>query len=90
MLAMSNTSDYRLDLTRRPRRLRQTAGVRALVGETEVQARQLIQPLFVIDGKGKAEPIKSMPSAVPVQISKRIFSISLPTTSTESSKTGER
>jgi len=58
---MLKAKDFRLNLTRRPRRLRQTAGIRALVRETDLQTSQLIQPLFVIDGKGAAEPIESMP-----------------------------
>jgi porphobilinogen synthase len=47
--------------TPRPRRLRKNAAVRALVRETSLQATDLIQPLFVIDGNGKPEPIPSMP-----------------------------
>ncbi|MGB1127517.1 MAG: porphobilinogen synthase [Opitutales bacterium] len=54
-------SDYKLDLTRRPRRLRRTPMLRALANETEVRPGHLIQPLFVVDGDGAAEPIQSMP-----------------------------
>ncbi|TVP75645.1 MAG: porphobilinogen synthase [Puniceicoccaceae bacterium] len=52
---------FRLDLTRRPRRMRRTASLRALSCETEVLAQHLIQPLFVIDGDGAPESIESMP-----------------------------
>ncbi|WP_438482667.1 porphobilinogen synthase [Oleiharenicola lentus] len=52
---------FKLDLSQRPRRLRRTAGRRALVAETVVRAQDLIAPLFVIDGKGAPEPISSMP-----------------------------
>jgi len=52
---------FRLDLPLRPRRLRRTAGRRALVEETSLRAADLIAPLFVVDGKGKPEPIPSMP-----------------------------
>ncbi len=45
----------------RPRRLRKNDSVRNLVRETGVQAADLIQPLFVIDGDGRPEPIGSMP-----------------------------
>lgn len=55
------TESTPLDLTRRPRRLRRTPALRALAGETELRAAHLIQPLFVIDGEGPAEPISSMP-----------------------------
>ncbi len=54
-------SDYKLELTRRPRRMRRTSALRALSTETEVHPHNLIQPVFVIDGDGAAEPIASMP-----------------------------
>ncbi len=49
-----------LDLVRRPRRNRQNAAIRALVREARVHADDLIQPLFVKDGAGVAEPITSL------------------------------
>jgi len=52
---------YRLDLTRRPRRMRRTGALRALTTETVLRPENLIQPLFVIGGGGAAEPIESMP-----------------------------
>ena len=55
------STPYRLDLLRRPRRLRRTAALRSLVCETTVRPDQLIQPLFLIDGEGKTEAIESMP-----------------------------
>jgi len=45
----------------RPRRLRRTAALRALVRETRLAPGQLIQPVFVVDGQGTREPIHSMP-----------------------------
>ena len=54
-------SHYRLDLTRRPRRMRRTPALRALAQETEVTPSHLIQPVFVIDGSGEPELIASMP-----------------------------
>lgn len=47
--------------TPRPRRLRRTNAIRDMVRETTLHPRQLIQPLFVIDGAGPAQPIESMP-----------------------------
>ncbi|RPG84324.1 MAG: porphobilinogen synthase [Coraliomargarita sp. TMED73] len=55
------STDYRLDLPRRPRRMRRTAALRALGNETVLQPANFIQPLFVIDGDGAPEPIESMP-----------------------------
>lgn len=45
----------------RPRRLRQSAALRALVRETEVSARHLVWPLFVREGRGVRRPVASMP-----------------------------
>ncbi len=50
-----------MNLTRRPRRLRRTASIRALVEETRVTVNDLIMPLFVIDGQGPRQEIASMP-----------------------------
>ncbi|HUP92315.1 MAG TPA: porphobilinogen synthase [Solimonas sp.] len=44
----------------RPRRLRQTEGVRSMVRETRLAAAQLIQPLFVAEG-ALAGPVAAMP-----------------------------
>ncbi len=60
---------YRLDLTRRPRRMRRTASLRALACETEVLPEHLIQPVFVIDGEGAPESIESMPGISRLSIS---------------------
>ena len=43
------------------RRLRSSAGARALVQETRVQIDDLIAPLFVQDKSGPPEPVASMP-----------------------------
>lgn len=45
----------------RPRRLRQTEVLRALVRETHVRVDQLIYPVFVRPGEGRREAITSMP-----------------------------
>ncbi len=45
----------------RPRRLRTGEPMRALVRETAWSARQLIQPLFVVPGRGIRQEIASMP-----------------------------
>jgi porphobilinogen synthase len=51
----------RLSLTRRPRRLRQSAAIRDLVQETRVDVTDLIAPLFVKEWGGAPEAIDSMP-----------------------------
>lgn len=45
----------------RPRRNRQSAAIRDLVRETRLSTQQLIQPLFLVDGVGINNPIKSLP-----------------------------
>ena len=52
---------FKLDLTHRLRRLRRQPSRRALVAETVLRVEDLIAPLFVVDGKGRPEPIASMP-----------------------------
>lgn len=48
----------------RPRRLRRSPAVRALVRETRLTADDLIAPLFVREGDGPAEPVGSMPGVL--------------------------
>ena len=53
--------NFKLDLTHRLRRLRRQPSRRALVTETVLRVEDLIAPLFVVEGKGRPEPIASMP-----------------------------
>ena len=46
----------------RLRRLRSDSPIRNLIRENVLSAHDLIQPIFLIDGKNKTEKIKSMPS----------------------------
>ncbi|MDR0352398.1 MAG: porphobilinogen synthase [Opitutaceae bacterium] len=55
------SGSFKLALPVRPRRLRRTAGIRALVEETSLRPANLIAPLFVIDGKAAPEPVGPMP-----------------------------
>ena len=48
----------------RPRRLRTTPALRRMVAEQQVQARQLVLPLFVREGLDEPRPISSMPGVV--------------------------
>ena len=50
-----------LGLTRRPRRLRSTPAIRALVRETRLSADMLVYPLFVCAGTGVRREVSSMP-----------------------------
>jgi porphobilinogen synthase len=48
-------------LVRRPRRLRRTEGLRALVRQTHLSPSGFVAPLFVRTGRGLREPIASLP-----------------------------
>jgi porphobilinogen synthase len=48
----------------RPRRLRTTAGLRALVAETTLAPHQLVLPMFVREGLSEPREISSMPGVV--------------------------
>jgi porphobilinogen synthase len=48
----------------RPRRLRRTAALRALVAETRVAPAELVLPLFVREGLAEPRPIASLPGVV--------------------------
>jgi porphobilinogen synthase len=50
-----------LELTRRPRRLRRSAAIRALVRETRLSPDMFLYPLFVRSGSGQRREISSMP-----------------------------
>lgn len=48
----------------RPRRLRQSRAVRALVAQTRLHPRELVLPVFVREGATQTTPIVSMPGVV--------------------------
>jgi len=52
----------------RPRRLRRTPAIRALVRETHLQPSNFILPLFVVEGEGVRKEIRSMPGNAQLSI----------------------
>jgi porphobilinogen synthase len=54
--------------TGRPRRLRRSEGLRALVRETRVAVEQLVQPLFVVPGTKVERPVSSMPGVAQLSV----------------------
>jgi len=48
----------------RPRRLRQSPAVRALVAQTRLHPAELVLPVFVLEGATEAQPITSMPGVL--------------------------
>src|SRR5829696_4338906 len=55
----------------RPRRLRATPALRAMVRETELNARDFIYPLFVRHGAGRNE-IRSMPGVYQLSVAEAV------------------
>ncbi len=53
-----------MSLRQRPRRLRTSPAMRAMVAETSVEPRRLVLPLFVAEGLTEPRPISSMPGVV--------------------------
>lgn len=58
---MVQTALARLPLTKRPRRLRRSEGIRAMVRETRLTPECFIYPLFVCEGTGVRRDVASMP-----------------------------
>jgi porphobilinogen synthase len=58
-------------LIARPRRLRATPTIRAMVRETELNARDFIYPLFVRHGTGRSE-IRSMPGVSQLSVAEAV------------------
>ena len=55
-------ADETFDLTRRPRRLRQSENIRSLVRETQLTTDDMIMPVFVTDEDDVRREIPSMPN----------------------------
>jgi porphobilinogen synthase len=49
-----------MNIYQRPRRLRMHSNIREMIEEVSLSPRQLIAPLFLLDGKKKCEPIQSL------------------------------
>jgi porphobilinogen synthase len=49
------------DVVSRPRRLRRTSALRALVAETSLDASHLVHPMFIREGRGIVQPVASLP-----------------------------
>ncbi|QJA05604.1 porphobilinogen synthase [Thermosulfurimonas marina] len=56
----------------RPRRLRRTEALRAMVRETELSVKHLIYPLFVCPGKGVREEVSSMPGVFRLSVDEAV------------------
>ena len=61
-----------MQLQRRPRRLRRTPAIRALVRETRLSADQLVYPLFVCEGSGVRRAVSSMPGVFQLSVDEAV------------------
>src|ERR1044071_8986328 len=57
-----------MNLIQRPRRLRRTESLRALVRETQLTPNDFVYPLFVCEGEGVRREIGSMPGVFNLSI----------------------
>ncbi len=64
-------TNHRLPITKRPRRLRATSTLRAMIRETELNARDFIYPLFVRHGTGRTA-INSMPGVYQLSVEEAV------------------
>lgn len=68
----------------RPRRMRSSAGIRAMVRETILDAADFIYPIFVVPGDGVSEPITAMPGCMhfsadlAVEAAKEAYELGIP------------
>jgi porphobilinogen synthase len=63
---------YALDLVRRSRRLRRSAGIRGFVRETRLSAEQFLYPLFVCEGQHVRREVPSMPGVYQLSVDEAV------------------
>ena len=68
----THATAHALALRARPRRLRRTAALRALVRETTLAPANLIWPIFLCDGEDRSEPVASMPGVSRLTIDRAV------------------
>ncbi|MGH9312418.1 MAG: porphobilinogen synthase [Vicinamibacterales bacterium] len=69
---MTITRAAQLKLIHRPRRLRRTPALRALVRETKLAPERFIYPLFVHEGTGERRPVASMPGVFQLSVDETV------------------
>src|SRR4051812_30868420 len=60
------------ELVARPRRLRRTSGLRALVRETSLTPNDFIEPLFIAEGIDDRLPVPSMPGVAQLSVAEAV------------------
>ena len=72
MIDMAVKTATRLNLARRPRRLRRTDAIRGMVRETHLTADSFIYPLFVCEGHGVRREVSSMPGVYQLSVDEAV------------------
>src|SRR4026209_2342724 len=70
--SVENELETRDPLRHRPRRLRRTAAMRALVRETRLSPDNFIYPLFVCPGEGQRREVGSMPGVYQLSVDEAV------------------
>jgi porphobilinogen synthase len=70
--ASETSSRASLALRQRPRRLRRSPAIRALVRETRLAPDMFVQPMFVRSGEGVRQPIGSMPGVFQLSVDEAV------------------
>ena len=73
---MSNFSFSRSFPKTRMRRMRKDEFSRELMKETRLSVKDLIYPVFIVDGQNKRQPVESMPSIYRLSIDNLIEEVS--------------
>jgi len=71
-MSTTHATHFQLDLRRRPRRLRRSAALRALVRETRLSPDNFLYPLFVVSGEGQRREVASMPGVYQLSVDEAI------------------
>src|SRR3954468_19580851 len=61
-----------LELARRARRLRRSAGIRGFVRETRLSPEQFLYPLFVVEGQNVRREVSSMPGVYQLSVDEAV------------------
>ena len=69
---MAVSTNSKLSLTHRPRRLRRTEAIRSLVRETRLTPDCFSYPLFVCEGEGVRRAVASMPGVFPLSVDQAV------------------
>ena len=71
-MTTAHATRFQLDLRHRPRRLRRSPAIRALVRETRLSPENFLYPLFIVEGEGQRREVASMPGVYQLSVDEAI------------------